>query len=389
LGGPCLINDEVILLKPKFKNIYKPIVRIDNKIRIGFESEALEIEDEDYSIEKFINALDGNKNIEELSRTLKITVDEVVDGISTLDEYLLLEDANNISNLNMNQQERYRANLNYFSFHSNLHTTSDTFQKKLTDSTVAILGIGGSSLISASLAGMGVGKIIGLDYDIVELSNLNRQFLYSEDDIGKLKTIAAEERLKRINNDIEIEMHNMKVMNAKDLLSIIDRADIVINAIDQPPITSSRWVNSACVHLNKTYLQGGVTNTRVVLQKIVPTISCFDCYLIQSLKTVEGFDKQIMSASTHNFSGRNTAYAPNIALMGSLFSTEISKYLLSLNEQEDSFTADINNFDGIDYKKFPILKATNCPTCSDPLTFNEPVSFNELIQLAQVEDVLS
>ncbi|ANC76650.1 hypothetical protein ABE65_007490 [Fictibacillus phosphorivorans] len=376
-------------MKPKFKNIYKPIVRIDNKIRIGFESEALEIEDEDLSVEKFIHSLDGNKSIEELSQTLNITVDEVIDGISALDEYLLLEDADTISNLNMNQQERYRANLNYFSFHSNLHTPSESFQRKLNGSTVAILGIGGSSLISASLAGMGVGKIIGLDYDTVELSNLNRQFLYSEDDLGKLKTIAAEERLKKINKEIEIEMHNMKVTNAKDLLSIIDRADVVINAIDQPPITSSRWVNSACVHLNKTYLQGGVTNTRVVLQKIVPSGSCFDCYLIQSIKSVEGFDKQILSASTHNFSGRNTAYAPNIALMGSLFSTEISKHILSLNEREESFTADINNFDGIDYKKFPILKATNCPTCSNPHIFKEPVSFKELIQMAQVEDVFS
>jgi molybdopterin-synthase adenylyltransferase len=377
-------------MKPKFKDIYKPIVRIGNKIRIGFESEALEIEDADKSVENFINALDGKKDLRALSEGLGVPLDEIKEGITTFDEFNLLEDADRVINLSSEQLDRYRANLNFFSNFSNLLNSNDFLQEKLINSKVAILGIGGNSLIAANLAGMGVGKIIGLDYDKVELSNLNRQFLYSQEDIGKLKTQAAHERLKKINNDVEIEMHNLKVTNSKELLTIIDEADIIINGIDQPPIMSSRWVNSACTYLKKTFLQGGVTNSRIVLQKIVPESSCFDCYLINSLQNVEGFENQLNDALDYNFSGRNTAYAPNISLMASVFSTETSKSLLSLNKDEEtSFTADINNIENIEYNKYLIKKVNYCPTCSNSQLFSEPIPFNELTKISRTEGVFS
>lgn len=377
-------------MKPKFKDIYKPIVRIGNKIRIGFESEALEIEDADKSVENFINALDGKKDLRALSEGLGVPLDEIKEGITTFDEFNLLEDADRVINLSSEQLDRYRANLNFFSNFSNLLNSNDFLQEKLINSKVAILGIGGNSLIAANLAGMGVGKIIGLDYDKVELSNLNRQFLYSQEDIGKLKTQAAHERLKKINNDVEIEMHNLKVTNSKGLLTIIDEADIIINGIDQPPIMSSRWVNSACTYLKKTFLQGGVTNSRIVLQKIVPEFSCFDCYLINSLQNVEGFENQLNDALDYNFSGRNTAYAPNISLMASVFSSETSKSLLSLNKDEEtSFTADINNIENIEYNKYLIKKVKYCPTCSNSQLFSEPIPFNELTKISRTEGVFS
>jgi molybdopterin-synthase adenylyltransferase len=377
---------ELITLKPKFKNIYKPFVRIGEKIRIGFDSEAIEIEDADKSVENFIIALDGTRDLTELSYALGVSLEELREGIDTFNEYNLLEDTDRVSYLTREQKDRYRANLNFFSNYSNLHSSNDYLQEKLINSKVAILGIGGSSLIAANLAGMGVGKIIGVDYDRVELSNLNRQFLYSQEDLGKLKTEAAEERLRKINGEIEVEMHNLKIVNSKDLLAIIDEADIIINGIDQPPIMSSRWVNSACTYLKKTYLQGGVTNSRIILQKIIPQFSCYDCYLINSLQTVDGFKNQLNNILDYNFSGRNTAYAPNISLMASVFSTEVSNTLLSINEEgQISYSVDINNGGNLEYNKYPIKKADYCPTCSKTNNFSEPIPIEELLKLKITE----
>ena len=69
--------------------------------------------------------------------------------------------------------------------------------KKIKDSHVLILGLGGAIQDVATLASLGVGKITGLDFDTVERSNLNRQYIYKEDDIGKLKQRQPNKGLKK------------------------------------------------------------------------------------------------------------------------------------------------------------------------------------------------
>jgi len=80
-------------------------------------------------------------------------------------------------------------------------------QSKLRKSTVAIVGLGALGSVSAELlARAGIGKLIVIDRDIVELSNLQRQSLYDESDIGKPKAIAAKEKLSKINSEIKIDI---------------------------------------------------------------------------------------------------------------------------------------------------------------------------------------
>jgi len=88
------------------------------------------------------------------------------------------------------------------------HSIGKEGQKKLSDSRVLILGCGGLGSASASLlARAGVGYLKIVDRDFLDLSNLQRQILYDEDDIknGLPKVIAAEQRLKKINSTIQIE----------------------------------------------------------------------------------------------------------------------------------------------------------------------------------------
>ena len=102
---------------------------------------------------------------------------------------------------------------------------------RLKNSHVAIYGLGGSgSPIALQLAYLGVGRLTLVDPDVVEESNLNRQLLYSLDDIGELKIIAAKNRIQKIDDDIQIKID--KSHDRRKLLETLETYDVVIDAAD-------------------------------------------------------------------------------------------------------------------------------------------------------------
>ena len=108
-------------------------------------------------------------------------------------------------------------------------------QQKLRDAKVLIIGAGGlGSPVALYLTAAGVGTIGLIDYDIVSESNLNRQVLYEEKDLGQLKVKAAAARLKRLNSDLCINAYAEKISpnNIAQISNIISSYDIVIDACD-------------------------------------------------------------------------------------------------------------------------------------------------------------
>ncbi|WP_349410285.1 ThiF family adenylyltransferase [Pseudalkalibacillus sp. SCS-8] len=377
-------------MKPLFKVIYTPIIEQEDKIQIGLEDGSLEIEDADGTIRKILHSLDGTKSITDIAAEHQVSEQEVMDMIEELDEHKLIEDADGtrIATLSDHDQERYRANINYYSNFADLQTNKYVFQERLKDSTVLVLGLGGSSMLTASLAGLGVGKIIGLDYDTVELSNLNRQFLYSEDEIGTLKTVAAGERLKKINKDIEIEVHNLKVVNASCIDELVKQADIIVNGIDQPTILSTRWVNFACVKNRKPFLQGGLGNKTILWQKFISDEGgCYDCSLIDSLRKSSEFEHQLKSVYGVSFEKRNTAYPPNVAILTGLLTNEIAKHLGGFADRTPHSST--YELDTITYQMTSITnweKHDDCPTCgSRTPEAGEPVDLETLLTISKKE----
>jgi len=105
-------------------------------------------------------------------------------------------------------------------------------QKKLLNATVAIVGMGGLGCPAAqSLITAGVGKLILIDGDIVELSNLHRQPLYGVDDVNRLKVEVAKERLEQLNNKAGIVSID-KYFNEENGMSFIQDANVIIDATD-------------------------------------------------------------------------------------------------------------------------------------------------------------
>lgn len=125
-------------------------------------------------------------------------------------------------------------------------------QEKLENSTVAVCGLGGlGSNISIALSRAGIGKLILIDYDIVDITNLHRQ-QYKASQIGMYKTEALAENLKEIAPYVELKTHTVKITddNFEELLS---EADVICEAFDNAE-AKAMLVNGVLEKLNTKYL---------------------------------------------------------------------------------------------------------------------------------------
>lgn len=112
---------------------------------------------------------------------------------------------------------------------------SDKIKKKLHNSSVGIAGLGGlGSNAAVALARAGVGRLVLVDFDNVEKSNLDRQY-YFTDQIGKAKTEAITENIKKINPDVLVETHNVKLVKSSMDVFFKD-VDVIIEALDNADI---------------------------------------------------------------------------------------------------------------------------------------------------------
>ncbi len=122
-------------------------------------------------------------------------------------------------------------------------------QRLLKSASVLIVGAGGLGNPAATyLAAAGVGRIGLVDDDVVEQSNLHRQVLYSQSDIGKSKVETAKKRLHDVNPNVTVEVHKVK-LDSSNALEILGGYDVIIDATDNFP--TRYLINDACVMLGK------------------------------------------------------------------------------------------------------------------------------------------
>lgn len=138
-------------------------------------------------------------------------------------------------------------------------------QEHLAASVVAVLGVGGTGGgIVQHLVGAGVGHLLLADDDRVQRNNLNRQFLFSTGDIGRLKVEAAAERVAMVNPGTAVTTHATRIMATEDVDDVLARApvDFVAVGLDQPPGIGPAMVVHACWERGIPAIFGGVGITR-------------------------------------------------------------------------------------------------------------------------------
>ncbi len=156
-------------------------------------------------------------------------------------------------------------------------------QEKLKKARVLVAGAGGlGSPVSTYLAVAGVGKIIIADFDCVEKSNLNRQFLHHEKDIGKDKIKSAEEKLLSLNPEIEVETIKEKITD-ENAGSIIPPCDLIIDALDN--FDTRHVLNRLAVEREIPLIHGAVSGYRGQATTIIPgKTPCLCCIFPTSFK---------------------------------------------------------------------------------------------------------
>jgi len=176
----------------------------------------------------------------------------------------------------LNNTERYSRTNGYFMTSNNNNALSHLVSKK-----VLILGAGAiGSHVAWMLTTLGIQNLAILDFDVVEESNLNRQLLYDEYDIGNPKAEALKKHLLAINSDMQIEVFIDKIVSKEQLFNYVNKGfDFVVRAIDTP-YESVEWLNSVCVELKIPYTSGGFLEYYgVVGPTYIPGITpCYSCY---------------------------------------------------------------------------------------------------------------
>lgn len=338
------------------------MIPYDGKTSIGSTPNiALEIEDNNKLIYNILLLCDGKNDTSNIKNKLlnigyKVSFDNVKSIIESISEYpYIMEDADIMKNtkLSNKQIERHSRNMNFISNFDAYGLNKYTYMEKIINSKVLVIGLGGvGSFIMLNLAALGVSDIIGVDYDIVELSNLNRQILYDENDIGKLKSQAAKERILNFNKDINFNSLNMKVENTEHVLNLIKEynIDFVFCAADQPSIWIYKWINEACLLTNTPWIYGGNSEASSYFQTIIPfKSSCFQCRENNLYESSDEGKSKYESVLKHGYATQNNCLIATSGCLSSFMIMDFIRVITGFDTPKAS-----NSLFHIDYRDYSI-----------------------------------
>ena len=193
-------------------------------------------------------------------------------------------------------------------------------QKKLGQAKVLLVGLGGiGSTVLQHLAAAGIGKIGLVDQDTVALSNLQRQTIYTFEDIGRKKVSVASNFVKNLNKNVHISEYDF-FLNANNSTRVVGEYDIVLDGTDN--VESRELINQHCVKLGKPLIFGGVSGWEGLVSLLVyKNSACFACIFTNSEKRPTFFD-----CSTEGVLGVTTS------LVGTLMVAETIKLICNTGQ---------------------------------------------------------
>ena len=222
-------------------------------------------------------------------------------------------------------------------------------QKKLLESSVLIVGAGGlGSPIAIYLTALGVGKIGIIDKDIIEISNLSRQIIFSIDDLKRKKSTAAINKLKKINPDVQFKSFNKK-LTEKNINAIAKNFNLIVDGSDN--FRTRFLINDYCLKNKKILISGAISKfdgqvyTFDFSKKKSPCLRCF-----------------IPNAPT-NIDIDNCEYEGVLGTLGGIIGTiqanEVIKEIIGIGESLCGYILIIDGLK-LTFRKAKLNKRTNC-----------------------------
>ena len=218
-------------------------------------------------------------------------------------------------------------------------------QEKIRSSKVLVAGVGGlGSSASLYLTLAGVGRLTIVDDEVVELSNLNRQILYTEDDVDQPKAIRAAEKLRIMNPDVDVEPIVVRI-NRENVETLLNPVDLVVDGLDT--FTARFIVNEACVKLGKPYIHAAAYMAEGRLTTIIPGKGpCLRCMIREKPREHE----------------LTPILGPTPGALGCLQALEAIKLITGVGEP---LVGRLLIIDGLnmDFYILPVKRDPECPVC--------------------------
>lgn len=239
-------------------------------------------------------------------------------------------------------------------------------QKKLLNSKVLIIGTGGLGAPAAMfLAAAGVGTIGLVDYDVVELSNLQRQIIHLTKDLNKPKIQSGKETINEMNPDVNVITYREWVTSANIKEIIMDQDyDFIIDGTDNFP--AKFLINDACVMLSKPFSHAGIIRFHGQTMTYVPGEGpCYRC--IFKNPPPEGAVPSCKEAGVLGVMG---------GVIGTIQATEAIKFILN---KGDLLTGRLLTYDALDmeFRTINLSKKCDCQVCGDTPSIKNLIDYEQ------------
>jgi molybdopterin-synthase adenylyltransferase len=314
-----------------------------------------------------LDGLDGSHTVDRLTGLHpELTSAEIEATLEQLAELGVVEDAAADSEwLSGAEQTRYDRQLEYFGEIAPAGQPRATCQARLREARVVVIGLGGLGAWTLwSLAAAGVGQLVGVDGDVVELSNLNRQVLYREQDLGRAKALACARTITAFNSDVSFEAVDRRLEDRAAVGAAVAGADFVVEAADWPPYSLSRWVNSCCAEAGIPHV---TASQFPPLVRVGPTIvpgrpGCHECMEEAGRRSDPLFDE--LAAWRQRADTLAATFAPACALIGGILSSDVIHSLTGLASPATLQASIVIDIRTLEQRRVPVEPVAGCPVCS-------------------------
>ena len=234
-------------------------------------------------------------------------------------------------------------------------------QRMLLDAKVLIIGAGGlGSPVAVYLALAGVGTIGIVDFDTVDVTNLQRQILHHDADVGRSKVESAMETLKAYNPDVKVLTHKVPI-TSDNAMKIMSGYDVIVNGADNFP--ARYLINDAAYFSNKPLVDGSILIFDGMASVFSPGMGCYRCVFPEPPPPGE-----VPSCAEAGVLGMLPG------LVGTIQATETVKLILGIGR---SLTGRLLLIDGLEmeFREVKIRRNPNCSLCGDNPTVTELIDY--------------
>ena len=255
-----------------------------------------------------------------------------------------------------------------YSRHIILPEVGGSGQQKMLEARVLLLGAGGlGSPAAYYLAAAGIGNLGIVDFDRVDLSNLQRQIIHSTERIGMLKTESAKKTIKALNPDVNVTLYNER-LDSSNIMNLIEGYDYIVDGSDNFP--TRYLVNDACVMKNKTLIHGSIYRFEGQVTVFKPGDGpCYRCLYPEP--PPPGMVPNCQEGGVLGVLA---------GVIGNLQVVEILKLILGIGKP---LVGKLLIYDALntEFRNLRLRKDANCPICGEKPTIKELVDYEEFCGL--------